>query len=108
VGLNGPPCAPDEIRPLAGVTERLPAGRFGFTKRLTGLVWVPLLFVVFVKVTVSLCHPAARLVAVLLINAVTIVLAPDASVPLVDDSVTHGWVTPAVQMIDVGPGFWSV
>jgi hypothetical protein len=29
VGLNGPPCVPDDVRPVAGVTERTPPGAEG-------------------------------------------------------------------------------
>jgi hypothetical protein len=64
--------------------------------------------VVFTKVTVSLYDPIARLLAVVLIHTITVVVSPDARVPLIDDRVIHAWPFPAVQVIDVPPGFRSV
>jgi hypothetical protein len=48
-GLNGPPWFPEEVKPSAGVTERV--GRP--TVRLTDLVVFPFPLVVFAKLTVS-------------------------------------------------------
>ena len=49
-----------------------------------------------------------RLLALLLIEAVTVVVAPGAKVPLVDDRVTHAWPFDAVQLIEIPPVFWRV
>src|SRR5512134_1241968 len=53
-GLNGPPGAPVEERPPAGVTDIAPGAGAAVTVRLTGRVVFPVPLVVFVKVTVSL------------------------------------------------------
>ena len=106
VGLNGPPWVPDELSPVAGVTLRTPG--VGFTTRLTDRVVLPALFVVLVKVTVSPYVFGVRLLAVLLIDTVTVVVAPAVKVPPVLDSVTHAAVFEAVQFNDVPPVFCKV
>src|SRR2546429_694529 len=49
-GLNGPPCVPEEVSPVAGVTDRF-AG--ALTVNATARVVVPAALVVLVNVTVS-------------------------------------------------------
>jgi hypothetical protein len=61
--------------------------------------------VVFVKVTVSLYDPATRLFALLLIDTVTVVLAPAARLPLLDERSTQAAVLDALQPIDNPPVF---
>jgi hypothetical protein len=51
---------------------------------------------------------AARVFAPALIDAVTVVVAPAASVPLAADKVTHVCVFDAVQLIEAVPVFVSV
>ena len=79
-----------------------------FTVKLTGLVVFPLPLVVLVKLTVSLYGPAVRLLAPLLIETVTVVLAPAANVPLAEDRLTHDWPLEAVQLIELPPVFCNV
>jgi hypothetical protein len=76
--------------------------------RLIGLVVLPLPFVVFVKLTVSLYVPATRLLAALFIDTVIVALAPAPRVPLAGVTVNHAWVFAAIQSIDVPPVFCSV
>ena len=78
------------------------------TVRLTARVVLPFPLVVFVKLTVSLYVFGARLLALLLIDTVTVVLAPDANVPLVLDRLTHACPFEAVQLSELPPGFVSV
>ena len=104
-GLNAPPCAPDDVNPVDGVTLSTPG--VVFTVRLTDRVVLPLLFVVFVKVTVPLYDPGVRLFAPLLIDTYTVVLAPAAKLPLVGDTV-YQLPFDAVQLINAPPVFWSV
>ncbi len=57
--------------------------------RLTTRVALPLPFVVFVKEMVSLYVPAARVLALLLMETVTVAEAPGATLPLLADNVTQ-------------------
>ena len=67
-------------------------------------VVLPLLLVVLAKVIVSLKVPTAKALAfVVLMDAVTLVLAPGASVPLVADKFSHACVFDAVQFIEPVP-----
>ena len=102
-GLNGPPWFPEDVNPPPGVTARTP--EVAFTVKLTGLVVFPLPLVVLVKLTVSLYGPAVRLLAPLLIETVTVVLAPAANVPPAEDRVTHDCPLDAVQLIELPPVF---
>ena len=61
--------------------------------------------VVSVKVIVSLYVFGLRLLALLLMEAVTVVVAPAFKVPLVAERVTQACVFEAVQLIEVPPVF---
>ena len=102
-GLKGPPGFPEEVNPSGGVTVRTPES--AFTVKLTGLAVFPLLLVVLVKLTVSLYGPAVRVLALPLIETVTVVLAPAPNVPLVEDRLTHDCPLDAVQLIELPPVF---
>ena len=71
------------------MTVRVYAAGGALTVRFTDRVVFPLLLVVLVKVTVSLYVPALRLLAEVLIEAVTVAVAPAARLPLVEDRVTQ-------------------
>ncbi len=104
-GVNGPPYLPLELSPDAGV--RVSTGS-SITLSDTGRVVFPLLFVTFVKVTVSVKVPPARLFAFALMLATTVALAPGASVPLVAESVTQFADFAAVQSMGELPELVTV
>jgi len=87
---------------------RVYAAGSAFTVRVTERVVFPLPLVAFVNVTVSLYVPVLRLLAVVLIEAVTVAVAPAAKLPLVEESVTQLCVLDALQLIALPPVFWRV
>ena len=80
----------------------------GLTLRETPRVVLPVALVALVKVTVSLKEPTFKVLALALIEAVTVVLAPAARVPLVVLRSTQLAVLAAVQSMSVLPGLLSV
>ena len=60
------------------------------------------------KVTVPLYTPAARLLAPLLSDAVTMTVPPAASVPPLEERLSHGWLADAVQLSAAVPLLVSV
>ena len=75
------------------------------TSKLTGLDVLPFPVVVFINDIVSEYDPAASELAVELIDTVTDVLAPDASVPPLDVIPTHDLLFVTVQLSDELPVF---
>ena len=86
-GLNGPPFGPAEAKPSDGATWSLLVPLV--TVRPTLLVVSPLPLVVFVKETVSPYEPMGSEFAFELIETVSVVLPPAASVPEVFDRLTQ-------------------
>lgn len=76
--------------------------------RATVRVVLPVPLVEFLNVMVSEYEPAASVLATELTDAVTVVLAPAASVPEVAESVVQLCVLLAVQLMEVCPVFLSV
>ena len=74
----------------------------------TERVVFPLPLVVLVIVTVSVCGPAASEFAPLLMETVSVAVAPAASVPLAAERVTQACVFAAVQLSEALPEFVSV
>jgi hypothetical protein len=83
-------------------------GGLGETVIDTGREASPTWLLEFVNVTESLKLPCARLFALLLIDTVTVAVAPATSVPLAADNVTQDCVFDAVQSREVPPMFWRV
>jgi hypothetical protein len=52
--------------------------------------------------------PVLRVLAVLLIEAVTVAVAPAARLPLMEERVTQFCVLEAVQLIALPPVFWRL